>query len=223
MAMTVCAQCGLTLRPDAKFCASCGAPAQAAPSSVGAPTKIVSSAPPPPASGPGQTTSATASALPAARQVAVKTWTGSRKAATGLAWLVTAGGRAAYTEIARPDPTLEGRVTGSPAERSIKTPIEPAALVFLAVLLFGWLALLLPRVYALSVLIATLLLLIVLVYVGGRRPFFSRLTLAGAVDRLTRRGAQAPYYRFDVKSPHDPQPVQVVLVGQRLPGDFQRH
>lgn len=243
--MNVCPQCGHANRAGARFCGQCAAalalvpqpvaaqapaaipvipsapPAAAAPAAApGLPPAPLATAGPPPgplpvAPGVGAALGgAAAAAAPLVKQAGV----GSRRAMGKLAWILTAGGRSAYTEVTGAIPTAEGQVSGAASERDVPLRIEPAALVWLGVALPGWLVFLLPAWQGVALLLGALMALTVVVYLGGRRPYFSALTMSALVDRLRKRGqGRMPMLRFDLQVAGASQPVQVVMLGPRSP------
>ena len=96
--------------------------------------------------------------------------------------------------------------------------LEPAALAFVAVCLLGWLVFALPGWLGAGLLGAALLALLLLAYVGARRPYF-RATLSAFAGRFAHpgQGANVPMLRFDLLTSGQSQPVQVVMVGPWTP------
>ena len=224
MITNVCPQCGHANRAGARFCGQCAAGLVAAPQPIAAqaptaptPTPVMPVAVAPPLAAPGAGVAlggAAAAAAPLVKQAGV----GSRRAMGRLAWILTAGGRSAYTEISGSMPAAEGQVSGAPSERDVPLRIEPAALVWAAAAVLGWLILLLPVWQGLALLLGGLVALLIVVYLGGRRPYFSALTLSALADRLKNKGqGRTPMLRFDLQVAGEPQPVQVVMLGSRTP------
>jgi len=65
--------------------------------------------------------------------------------------------------------------------------------------------------------IAALLLLLVLSWLGLRRPYFTSMTFTGLVGRLRNKGRarQVPICKFQVYQQATGQPLDVVMIGPR--------
>jgi hypothetical protein len=215
----ICRQCGNPNRATARFCAHCGARLGAAAPSA-----------PPAAPGPGVAErarevavqvaqaagpvvrQAAQAAAPVAREAAQRSWHASRQGMGWLARLVTAGGRAAYTEIVSPQPLIAGQVISPPMEDWVPIPVEAGAIVFVACLLLGWLVFLLPQWWQEALFILALVfVLLVLNFAGLRRPAFTRLTWS----RLLRRAKQVPRLRVQVREHTTGQAIYLTVVGPR--------
>ncbi len=216
----ICRQCGKPNRATARFCAHCGA-------------RLAAAVPPfaPPATpGPGVAErarevagqvaqaagpvvrQAAQAAAPVAREAAQRSWHASRQGMGWLARLVTAGGRAAYTEIVSPQPAIAGQVISPPMEDWVPIPVEAGAIVFVACLLLGWLVFLLPQWWQEALFIlALILVLLALNFAGLRRPAFTRLTWS----RLLRRAKQVPRLRVQVREHTTGQAIYLTVVGPR--------
>jgi len=160
---------------------------------------------------------AAAIATQTAKAAAAKSWEVTKQGMNLVTRLVTGGGRAAYTELFKPVPVIKGYVVSPPATASVPSPLEPAAFLFVAVLLLGWFILALPKgwIGALVLLVAWIGLL-ALNRLGVRRPFFSRLTLMRLRSLLGDKAkGQAQQVRFTVNNYDTNQPVDVVVVGAR--------
>jgi hypothetical protein len=209
-----CPKCGQDNRPGSRFCAVCGGPI-AGPANAGAGVQA-SAAIPPAAVGP-VVAKASAAIAPVAKQAAAKGWAGSKRGVGFLARVFTIGGRAAYSEVFGSLPTASGQVAAPPNEAAVAEPIEPAALVFVLALLGGWLAFTLPPRGTAIVIIAAPLVLLVLSWLGFRRPYFTKMTFTGLAGRMRNRGRArpVPIYKFQVYEQTTGQPLDVVMVGPR--------
>ena len=179
----------------------------------------LSAAVPPAAVGPA-VAKAGAAIAPVAKQAAAKGWAGSKRGVGFLARVFTIGGRAAYSEVFGSLPTASGQVAAPPNEAAVAEPIETAALVFVLALLGGWLAFTLPPRGTAIVVIAAPLVLLVLSWLGFRRPYFTKMTFTGLAGRMRNRGRarQVPIYKFQVYEQTTGQPLDVVMVGPRQGG-----
>jgi len=132
-----------------------------------------------------------------------------------FARIVTGGGRAAYAEAFNPPPVAEGLVAGTPTTSTVPTPIELAALLFVLAFPLGALFLQVKGLPGAAVFAAAYLILLVLAYIGIRRPYLTRLTFAGLWQRVTQRRqpAQVPLTRFHLQDQIRNQPLAVVLMG----------
>lgn len=209
-----CPKCGQDNRPGARFCAVCGAPL-AAPAGGSTPAPPAGGAP---AAALGPALAQAGAALaPVAKEAAVKGWTGSKRGMNFLARVFTGGGRAAYSEVFGPLPVAGGQVTAAPAETLVPAPVEPAALIFVLVFLAGWLVFALPSVACAVTIISLPILLLVLSWLGVRRPYFTALTFTGLIGRLRNRGQvlRVPLYKFQVADRASGQQLDVVMIGPR--------
>lgn len=202
----ICSKCQQPVRSGAHFCAVCGAP-YAAPQSAQQPgvvDKMHQSA-----------VHAGASAGPVVKDVAAKSWQVSRREMGRLAGILTLGGRAAYTEIASPQPALEGFVVSLPNPAWSPAVREPAAYLFLAALPAIWLLLLLQPSVGLLVWLGLLVALLVLAWYGARRPYFSRLSFRGLWQRIRRQSKPTAGLTFHVqrRDPAGASPVTVTMLG----------
>lgn len=217
----ICPKCGHSNRDTARFCTRCRTPLpaaaqpQAQPSPAGVPA----------APGTGQQVRQAAAQVgaalaPVAKQAAAAGWVGSRKGMSLFARIVTGGGRAAYSEAFNPPPVAEGPVIGAPVASMVPTPIEPAALLFVLSFPLGALFLQLEGLRGALAFAAAYLVLLVLAYVGARRPYFTRLTFVGLWQRSAQRNrpAHVPLTRFRLQDQVRNQPVDVVLVGNLTGG-----
>jgi len=227
-----CPKCGQANRAGAKFCAVCGAalaapagsasaagsvparPGAASPSAAGAAAGGPGAAPPGAGVGPA-VAKAGAALAPVARQAAAKGWAGSKRSMSFLARVVTVGGRAAYSELFGPLPVAGGQVATSPTAAMVPAPFEFPALLFVLVLLGEWLVFALPSVTQGIVILAALMALLLLSWLGFRRPYFTVLTLTGLIGRLRNRGRplRVPIYKFQVVERTGGQPLDVVMIG----------
>ena len=209
-----CPKCGQDNRPGSRFCAVCGGPI-AGPANAG--TGVQASAAVPPAAVGPVVAKAGAAIAPVAKQAAAKGWAGSKRGVGFLARVFTIGGRAAYSEVFGSLPTASGQVAAPPNEAAVAEPIETAALVFVLALLGGWLAFTLPPRGTAIVIIAAPLVLLVLSWLGFRRPYFTKMTFTGLAGRMRNRGRarQVPIYKFQVYEQTTGQPLDVVMVGPR--------
>jgi hypothetical protein len=134
-----------------------------------------------------------------------------------LGRMFTGGGRAAFSELFGPLPVAGGQVMTTPAEALAPAPVELAALIFVLVLLAGWLVFALPPTARAVAVIGFPILLLALSWHGVRRPHFTALTFTGLISRLRNRGRapQTPLYRFQVADRSAGQHVDVVMVGPR--------
>lgn len=208
-----CPKCGQDNRPGSRFCAVCGGPLAVQPAAASAgPT----AANPPIALGPA-VAQAGAVLAPAARQAAAKGWAESKRGMGFLASIVTIGGRAAYSELFGPLPVASGQVAARPSEATVPTPVEPAALIFALALVGCGLVFALPSALQGIVAIGAPLVLLVLAWLGLRRPYFTRMTFTGLVGRLRRADAtrQVPIYRFQVMELATGKPLEAVMIGPR--------
>lgn len=213
-----CPKCGQANRPGARFCAACGAALAAPVNAVapsGAPAPTVGSGIPP-ALGPALA-QAGAALAPVAKQAASKGWIGSKRGMSFLARVFTGGGRAAYSEVFGPLPAAGGQMVSAPGESPVPAPIEPAALIFVLALLAGWLIFALPPLPRAVAIIGFPILLLILSWLGLRRPYFTALTFTGLIGRLRNRGRspQVPLYRFQVADRASGKQLDVVMVGPR--------
>lgn len=208
-----CPKCGQDNRAGARFCAVCGG-------------ALVASAQQPAANAPNALGPAVAKAgaaiAPVARQAAAKGWAGSKRGMGFLARVFTIGGRAAYSEIFGSLPTVSGQVAGSPSEVTVAEPVEPAAIVFVLALLGGWLAFALPPKGTVIAVLAAPLILLVLSWLGLRRPYFTKMTFTGLAGRLRNRGRarQVPICKFQLYEQATGQPLDVVMIGPRKGGSL---
>lgn len=204
--MTVCPNCQQMLRPDARFCPRCGA-TLAVPTAPGQPDSLNKVR---------QTAAQIgASAAPVVADAAAKSWQTTRREMGRLARILTLGGRAAYTELASPQPALEGFVVEAPRPAWAPSVREPAAYLFLAALLAAWLLLLLSPLASLLVWLGLLVVFLVLAWYGARRPYFSRLSFRGLWLRVRGRPRSIAQLTFRVQ-PHSPagsSPVTVTVLG----------
>jgi hypothetical protein len=201
--MTHCLNCQQPLRAGAQFCTRCGA-ASAAPVQPDALSRMRQAA-----------AQAGSSAAPVVIDTAAKGWQVSRRKMGRLAGILTLGGRAAYTEIASPQVALEGFVVSPPTPAWSPPVREPAAYLFMAVLLAIWLLLLLPPLAGLVAWLGLLVALLALAWAGARRPYFSRLTFRVLWQRLRRRPASVAALTFSVQHQSAPgrPPVVVTVLG----------
>lgn len=209
MSSPICPHCRQPIRAGAHFCTRCGA-AMAVPANPAAPIQ-------PDALGQIRQAAmqAGASVAPVVIDTAAKSWQVSRREMGRLAGILTLGGRAAYTEIASPQPALEGFVV-SPPNPAWSSPIrEPAAYLFLAALLAVWLLLLLPPLGSLLAWLGLLVALLAFAWYGARRPYFSRLSFHGLWQRMRRRPKPVAQLTFHVQrhSPAGASPVTVTVLG----------
>lgn len=208
-----CPKCGQDNRAGARFCAVCGGPlaAPAQPAAANAPIAL----------GPA-VAKAGAAIAPVAKQAAAKGWAGSKRSMGFLARVFTIGGQAAYSEIFGSLPTVSGQVVAPPNETAVAEPVEPAAMAFVLALLGGWLAFALPPQGTAIAVIAAPLILLVLSWLGLRRPYFTKMTFTGLVNRLRNRGRarQVPIYKFQVYEQATGQPLDVVMIGPRKGGSL---
>jgi hypothetical protein len=207
-----CPKCGQTNRPGAKFCAVCGA---ALAMSTGG-TASAGGGPSQASLGPALA-QAGAALAPVAKQMAAKGWVSSKRGMSLLARVFTVGGRAAYTELFRPLPAGGGQVVAAPTEATVPAPVEPAALIFVLALLAGWLVFALPATPRAIIIIGLPIVLLVLSWLGVRRPYFTALTFTGLLGWLRNRGRapQVPLYRFPVAERAAGRQVDVVMIGPR--------
>jgi hypothetical protein len=215
-----CPKCGHANRPGAKFCAKCGATLTPAGPSVSA-AEVADKAKEAAAKagavvGPAAA-KAGAAIAPVAKEAAIKGWAGSKRGMSFFARMVTVGGRAAYSEVFGPLPVAHGQVTTPPTTSTVPAVVEPAAILFAISLLAGWLVFTLTglgRAVAIAVIFVVLL---ALSWLGIRRPYFTRMTFSGLVERLRRRGQvpQEPIYRFHIAEGTGGQPLDVVMIGER--------
>jgi hypothetical protein len=156
-----------------------------------------------------------AALAPVAKQAAAKGWAGSKRGMSFLARIVTVGGRAAYAELFGPLPAAGGQVTSPASAATVPTPFEFAALLFAVVLLGEWLVFALPPVTQGIVIVASPIVLLLLSWLGLRRPYFTVMTLTGLIGRLRNRGRalQTPIYKFQVVERAGGQPLDVVMIG----------
>jgi len=165
-----------------------------------------------------------AAVAPVAKEAVVKGWAGSKRGMSFFARVVTVGGRAAYSEVFSPFPIARGQVATPPAESTVPVPVEPAAILFVISLLAGWLIFALPglsRGISIAVIFAALL---VLSWMGVRRPYFTRMTFSGLLARLRRRGQapRVPIYKFRISEGISGRPLDVVMVGERKGGTISQ-
>ena len=198
-----CPKCGHINRDVARFCAQCGAtltpPAPSVSAAEVAEKAKEMAAKVGAAVGPAAA-KAGAAVAPVAKEAVVKGWAGSKRGMSFFARVVTVGGRAAYSEVFSPFPIARGQVATPPAESTVPVPVEPAAILFVISLLAGWLIFALPglsRGISIAVIFAALL---VLSWMGVRRPYFTRMTFSGLLARLRRRGQapRVPIYKFRI-------------------------
>ena len=222
-----CPKCGHGNRDEARFCAGCGGPLTPPSQPPAKPVVEAAEKVKEVASKAGEilgpkAAQAGAAVAPIAREAAAKSWESSKKGMSFFARVMTGGGRAAYTEIFHPLPVAGGRVLTPPSSTTVPVPVEGAALLFVAVLLFGWLVFLLPPWGIVGALAGVCVLLLVLSWLGVRRPYFSKLTFSGLWDRILRRGqaSQVPLYKFQVQDASGGQPLNVVMLGQRQGGQL---
>jgi len=215
-----CPKCGHANRPNAKFCARCGATLTPSAPSVSA-AEVAEKAKQMAAKvgatvGPAAA-KAGAAVTPVAKEAVVKGWAGSKRGMSFFARVVTVGGRAAYSEIFSPPPVAHGQVSAPPVESTVPAPVEPAAILFVISLLAGWLIFALQGLNRAVSLIAIFIVLLILSWLGVRRPYFTRMTFSGLVARLRRRGQrpQVPIYKFRISEETTGQPLDVVMVGER--------
>jgi hypothetical protein len=209
---TNCPRCGRPNRATARFCVACGATLAGA----------ASPASPPPVSAAGVAgrardvaAQAAQAAAPVAREAAQRSWQASRQGMGWLARLVTAGGRAAYTEVVSPQPVFAGQVISPPVDDWAPLPVEGAAIAFVACLLLGWLVFLLPNWWQEALVILALgLVLLALNFAGLRRPTFTRLTWS----RLLRQARQTPRLRCQVREHATNQVANLTMLGPRSSG-----
>lgn len=225
----VCSTCGHVNRDEARFCSGCGGKltplsqppakpvAEAAEKIKEAASKAGEILGPPAAQ-------AGAAVAPIAKEAAAKSWESSKKGMSLFARVMTGGGKAAYTEIFHPLPVAGGRVLTPPSSTTVPLPIEGAALLFMAVLLLGWLVFLLPPWGIVGALVGACVLLLVLSWLGVRRPYFSKLTFSGLWDRVLRRGqaSRVPLYKFQVQDAPGSQPLDVAMLGERQGGQLSQ-
>jgi len=204
-----CPKCGHTNRPDAKFCARCGATLTPAPPSVSA-AEVADKAK-------EMAAKAGAAIAPVAKEAAIKGWAGSKRGMSFFARMVTVGGRAAYSEVFGPLPAAHGQVTTPPTASTVPAPVEPAAILFVISLLTGWLVFALQGLSRAIAIAAIFVVLLALSWLGIRRPYFTRMTFDGLVTRLFRRGQtpEVPIYRFRIAEGTSGQPLDVVMIGER--------
>lgn len=214
MANSNCPKCGQANRPGARFCAVCGGPLLA-PASAGVPAQQGADNAPT-ALGPA-VAKAGAAIAPVARQVAAKGWARSKRSMSFLTRVLTMGGRAAYSELFGPLPAAGGQVVAAPNEATVPVPVEPAALVVVLVLLGGWLIFALPSVGQTAVIIAAPIVLLLLSWLGLRRPYFTKMTFTGLAGRLRNRGRAypVPIQKFQVFEHATGQPLDVIMIGSR--------
>lgn len=233
-----CPKCGHTNRSGARFCAGCGATLAPPDSSVSsdevaekvkqaaskagaavgpAASKAASSA-----SKAGKAVApvakdAAAAVTPVAKEAAAKGWAGSKRGMGLFARIMTMGGRAAYSEVFSPLPAARGQVTTQPTTSTVPTPIDPAALLFVLSLFVGWSIFSLTMLNQAIALGTIFVVLLLLSWLGIRRPFFTKLTFSGLLDRLRRRGQtpQAPILKFRIKESASGQPLDVAMLGER--------
>ena len=209
-----CPKCGQDNRPDARFCAVCGGPIAGSANAGGG---VQQNTPIPPAAVVPAVAKAGAAIAPVAKQAAAKGWAGSKRGVGFLARVFTIGGRAAYSEVFGSLPTASGQVAALANEAAVAEPIEPAALAFVLALLGGWLAFTLPPRGTAIVVIAAPLVLLVLSWLGFRRPYFTKMTFTGLASRMRNRGRarQVPIYKFQIYEEVTGQPLDVVIIGPR--------
>jgi len=157
---------------------------------------------------------------PVAKEAAVKGWAGSKRGMSFFARVVTVGGRAAYSEVFGPLPVAHGQVTTQPAASTVPAPVEPAAILFVISLLAGWAIFTLSELSRVIAIVAIFVVLLVLSWLGVRRPYLTRMTFGGLVGRLRRRGQSpnVPIYKFRIADGTTGQPLDVVMVGERKGG-----
>lgn len=160
---------------------------------------------------------AAAAVTPVAKEAAVKGWAGSKRGMSFFARVVTVGGRAAYSEVFGPLPAAHGQVATQPATSTVPAPIEPAAILFVISLLAGWAIFTLSELSRVIVIATIFVTLLVLSWLGIRRPYFTRMTFGGLVGRLRQRGQapNVPIYKFRITEGTTGQPLDVVMVGER--------
>jgi hypothetical protein len=126
-------------------------------------------------------------AAPVAQVAGYAAWRASRKGMGWFASMVTLGGHAAFAEIAQPQAAAEGQIISQPTETTVPAPVEGSALFFIASLLLIPILLLAANeaLTQLLILIGLGLLLLVLNFIGLRRPLFSRLTFGWPSGRPT--------------------------------------
>lgn len=162
----------------------------------------------------------------AAKTAAQKSWEASKQGMGALSRLVTGGGRAAYTELFKPIAIVEGYVTDRGAPAVVPAPLEGAAFVFVAILIFGWLLLLINEaIIVASILLVAWIGLLALSRLGVRRPYFSRLTLTRLRSLIGDKSkGQVSLVRMTVNNYSTGQPVDVVIIGpQTGPQPTQGH
>ena len=164
----------------------------------------------------------------AVKIAAQRSWQSAKKGMGWLTALVTGGGRAAWTELRNPVPVVRGYVMSQPSAPFVRTPLEPAALLFGALLIFGWLLFLVDKAHywiIALVLLAAWIGLLALSRLGVRRPYFSRLTWTRIQSLFDRQKGQVQRVSFQVLNHDTNQPVTVVMVGPKraVPLVPQRH
>lgn len=238
-----CPSCGQPARDDAVFCGTCGVrlstPRQPAPppqpmpvscdvqqAAAPGPTYIPSpppapvvSVPPPQLGAAAQAPSPprAAAAGQAARAAAQKSWEIGKQGMSWIGRLVTGGGRAAYSEIFRRVPVVEGFVITQPQVSPVTAPLEPAAFLFVvASFLIACVLLANQALFKAVMLLGLWVGLLAINRLGVRRPCFSRLTgvrLKSLFARKARRSIQQ--VRFTVNNQATNQPVDIVMAGAR--------
>lgn len=220
-----CPNCSQPLRENSKFCGKCGTktnPANfahsAQSSAVGMANKAkevaskASAVAGPAMSRAGQVFT------PVAKEAASKGWEGSKRGMNLATRVVTGGGRAAYSEAVSPIPNVSGQVIIPPTESMIPAPIEMAAILFTLSLLATGAFFALPDGYPVETGIAIgviFIVLLVLSWLGIRRPYFTRITFASLASRVRGKAPNVPIYKFRIAEGANGHPLDVVMIGQR--------
>lgn len=216
MSDLTCPKCGKSNRATARFCIACGGSlAGAMPVQPGIAQQVHGMA--------GRVAQAAApaaqravqAAVPVAQQAAQQSWQASKHGMNWFTRLITGGGRSAYTEIINPQPVIAGQVVAPPQEDWVGTPLEVSALVFYLSLLLGWLVFLLPEWWQqLLVILGSVLVLLILNFIGLRRPAFSRLFWT----KILGRAKQVPRLTCQVQDQRTGRPVRLTIIGPHTPG-----
>lgn len=199
MNMMNCPYCQRPNRSGARFCTACGQDMQGNP-------RIGQSV----ADGAAHTVQAT---VPMVQEAVETGWAQGKRGAGWLRRVLTLGGRAAYAEMFSPEPALSGWVTTPPQLRTVQTPLEVSFFLFVVFVLFGWLVNFLPDGWPGVVLVVWLLAMLILNFLGLRRPFFTTLTW----QRLFGRLLQVQVTEFYMQEAGSNRQLRVEMVGVKQP------
>ncbi|HID07145.1 MAG TPA: zinc ribbon domain-containing protein, partial [Armatimonadetes bacterium] len=184
-----CPQCGHANRPIAKFCARCGA--------------RLPEVSPPTAEPPSGATATDVEQLKEARSF----W-------QLLKSILTVGGRAAYAELFQPEPAVKGVVNAATAGAEVRLHFESASVIALVALLLGASLMFAPRAGMASILLLIITgLLLILSWMGVRKPYFTRLSWDALMAVLSKDAPKtAPQYVLNVAD-ESGRAVEVTIIG----------